>query len=197
MPTDPDHARTKRTRRNKRALILSEAARLFKERGYHQTGIDDIGRAAGVTGPALYHHFRGKEGVLGALIRSLLAEVQTALERVLAAHDDPTVAIEAFVTAQVELAIGERALMAISLRELRHAPDEDRLELLHQARLLRTERQHLLHQLRPELSETELWLMQDALDGVIYAVVAMDEAIDREVLRDRVVRMALAIVHHA
>ena len=41
---------------------------LFAARGYHGVSMDDIGAAAGVTGPALYHHFAGKEAMLAAAL---------------------------------------------------------------------------------------------------------------------------------
>jgi len=53
---------------------------LFAARGYHGVSMDDIGAAAGVTGPALYHHFAGKERcsrpALNPVSEGLLAGVQ-------------------------------------------------------------------------------------------------------------------------
>ena len=50
---------------------------LFHERGYHATGMDDIGAEAGISGPAIYRHFKGKEEILEVL---LLEAAQTGLE---------------------------------------------------------------------------------------------------------------------
>jgi AcrR family transcriptional regulator len=47
--------------------ILRVAERLFYERGYGAVGVDLIGAEAGVTGPAIYSHFRGKADILAAL----------------------------------------------------------------------------------------------------------------------------------
>src|SRR6266540_2828251 len=55
-------------RRSRREEILEIAVRLFAERGYHGVSMDDIGAAAGVTGPALYHHFAGKEAMIAAAL---------------------------------------------------------------------------------------------------------------------------------
>jgi TetR/AcrR family transcriptional repressor of nem operon len=44
-----------------RDRILREATRLFAARGYHDTKLDEILQAAGVTTGAFFHHFRGKE----------------------------------------------------------------------------------------------------------------------------------------
>ena len=48
--------------------ILIQAMRIFLEKGYHGTSIDDITRAAGVTKGALYWHFRSKEDLLKRII---------------------------------------------------------------------------------------------------------------------------------
>ena len=39
----------------KRALILTEAARLFVEKGAHETSLSDIATLFGISKPALYH----------------------------------------------------------------------------------------------------------------------------------------------
>jgi AcrR family transcriptional regulator len=49
-------------------LILRQATRLFVEKGYHGTSIDDITRAAGLTKGALYWHFKSKENLLKRVI---------------------------------------------------------------------------------------------------------------------------------
>lgn len=49
--------------------ILNQAMRIFLEKGYHGTSIDDITQAAGLTKGALYWHFKSKEDLLNKLIR--------------------------------------------------------------------------------------------------------------------------------
>ena len=48
--------------------ILEEALTLFSENGYNGTGVDLIAERAGIKGPALYKHFKGKEDILNSLI---------------------------------------------------------------------------------------------------------------------------------
>jgi AcrR family transcriptional regulator len=52
----------------RRAQLLAAAARLFRRHGFNGVGIDDIGAAAGVSGPAIYRHFRGKQALLAAIL---------------------------------------------------------------------------------------------------------------------------------
>jgi AcrR family transcriptional regulator len=52
----------------RRAVIVEAAGRLFGERGYDGTRLDDIAAAAGVTKPILYRHFADKERLYLALL---------------------------------------------------------------------------------------------------------------------------------
>ena len=52
----------------RRALIVEAAGRLFGERGYERTRLDDIAAAAGVTKPIVYRHFDSKRDLYLALL---------------------------------------------------------------------------------------------------------------------------------
>ena len=50
-----------------REAILDAAFRRFARYGYRRTSLGDIADEAGLSRPALYHYFRNKEDVFGAL----------------------------------------------------------------------------------------------------------------------------------
>jgi AcrR family transcriptional regulator len=75
----------------RRALIEDAAARLFAERGYSATRLDEIAAAAHVTKPVLYRHFDSKK----ALYLALLAKHRALLPRFVA----PEVTGEPFLDA--------------------------------------------------------------------------------------------------
>jgi AcrR family transcriptional regulator len=52
----------------RRALIIEAAGRLFGERGYERTRLDEIAAAAGVTKPIVYRHFDSKRDLYLALL---------------------------------------------------------------------------------------------------------------------------------
>jgi AcrR family transcriptional regulator len=52
----------------RRALIVEAAGRLFGERGYEGTRLDEIAAAAGVTKPIVYRHFDSKRDLYLALL---------------------------------------------------------------------------------------------------------------------------------
>jgi AcrR family transcriptional regulator len=71
----PARATRTRTSSSRRELVLSEilehATRLFAERGYDGTTLQDIADAIGITRPGLYHYISSKEQLLAALVRDV------------------------------------------------------------------------------------------------------------------------------
>ena len=55
--------------------LLSAAERLFAERGFLAVRLEDIGAAAGVSGPAIYRHFPNKESMLVELLVGISARL--------------------------------------------------------------------------------------------------------------------------
>lgn len=73
-----------------RDKLLKAARRLFAERGYAETGTEDIVREAGVTRGALYYQFADKRDLFRALLEEMLPEIgQRLFEETMAriAHD--------------------------------------------------------------------------------------------------------------
>lgn len=52
----------------RRLTILEAAGQLFGARGYENTTVDDVARAAGVTKPIVYRHFGSKQGLYLAIL---------------------------------------------------------------------------------------------------------------------------------
>jgi TetR/AcrR family transcriptional repressor of nem operon len=73
----------------KHEKILSEAARLFRERGFGGAGVADIMKAAGLTHGAFYAHFKSKEALAAEALAHALQESQARIEARVAKADDP------------------------------------------------------------------------------------------------------------
>ena len=104
--------------------ILHAAARLFAERGYGATGIDDIGAEVGVSGPAIYWHYSGKQALLAALLTDVSERLLAGGRECVAAAADDGDALDALVHMQVEFALDEPDLIVVHARELRHLDAE-------------------------------------------------------------------------
>lgn len=61
-------AAPQRRPRNRKQLIVTAAAKQFERAGFHDASIADIAAEVGITGPALYRHFRNKHELLVAAI---------------------------------------------------------------------------------------------------------------------------------
>lgn len=59
--------------------ILESATTLFAAHGFGEVSLDDVARDAGVTRGAVYHHYRNKAGLFGAVAAQLQADVARAV----------------------------------------------------------------------------------------------------------------------
>jgi AcrR family transcriptional regulator len=118
-----------KSKEGRRGQILDAAAELFATHGFHGVGIDDIGAAVGITGPALYRHFRGKDAMLGEMLISI-SEILLAggLARA-QAQPDPATALRDLVAWQVDFALDNRALITVHTRDLGNLADPERRQV--------------------------------------------------------------------
>ncbi len=100
--------------------ILQAAARLFAERGYGATGIDDIGAEVGVSGPAIYWYVPGKQALLAAMLADVSERLLAGGRECVAQSKDDEAALAALVAMQVEFALEEPDLIVVHGRELHH-----------------------------------------------------------------------------
>jgi AcrR family transcriptional regulator len=114
-------------RPSRRDEILRAAAQLFAERGSRAVGVDDIGAAVGVTGPAIYRHFASKDAMLAEMLLRISERLLAGgSERVTAAGDtDPAAQLRALIAFQVEFALDNPALITVQDRDLGSLPDAD------------------------------------------------------------------------
>ena len=115
-----------RAKADRRAALLDAAARLFAERGFDRVTLEDIGGAAGISGPAVYRHFPGKQAVLAAILldasTGLLDGGRAVLDRVA----DAGAALRELVAFHVEFAVSNAAVIRVQDRDLDSLADADR-----------------------------------------------------------------------
>lgn len=113
-------------RPSRREQILQAAAQLFAERGSRAVGVDDVGAAVGVTGPAIYRHFAGKDAMLAEMLLRISERLLAGgSERVAAAGADPAAQLRALIAFQVEFALANPALITVHDRDLGSLADAD------------------------------------------------------------------------
>ena len=113
-------------RPSRREQILQAAAQLFAERGSRAVGVDDVGAAVGVTGPAIYRHFAGKDAMLAEMLLRISERLLAGgSERVAAAGADPAAQLRALIAFQVDFALENPALITVHDRDLVSLADDD------------------------------------------------------------------------
>lgn len=118
-----------RAKADRRAALLTAAAALFAERGYAGVSLEDLGAAAGVSGPAVYRHFPGKQAVLAELLVGVSASLLDGGRRVVEEHADAASALRSLVAFHVDFALGAPHIIRVQDRDLDSLSDASRHEV--------------------------------------------------------------------
>jgi AcrR family transcriptional regulator len=98
---------TDQLREEKRSVLLRAAVKLFNERGFHATSLDDVAASVGVTKPVIYHYLGNKDQVLFACVRLGIAELNVAAEEAGTLPGTGFVRLEAFLRRYAETIMSE------------------------------------------------------------------------------------------
>ena len=148
-----------------RTRLLDAAARLLVERGYHQVGMEEIARAAGVSRQAVYQgHFASKADLLLALARrfddapTVIAQIRR-FEHVTDAAEALHLQVE--VVASIEREIHDIARVFEAARL-----DDPAFEAVWQDRMAQRRRgaAHVVEWLEREGRLAEGWTTDEAVD---------------------------------
>ncbi|MBB5914847.1 AcrR family transcriptional regulator [Nocardia transvalensis] len=99
--------------------VVGHALRLFAEKGYEATTVDEIAEAAGISRRTFFRQFRSKEDVVFADHEAQLAQARAYLS---AAQDDPWDAVCEAVVGVFERFTQTRELAARRYRVVRQVP---------------------------------------------------------------------------
>jgi len=155
----------------RRQRILSAAAELVAERGYHEVGMADIGAAAGITGPGIYRHFDGKSAVLVAMFDHVIDDLSREASEIVASGGDALTTLRALIQTQVRFVLRDRTLAQVYHNEVANLPGEDRRRLRRKQRLYIEEWVHVLELLRPEADDAALRSLVHAAIGAVQSTL--------------------------
>jgi AcrR family transcriptional regulator len=180
----------------RREAILSAAAQLFADRGYAAVGMDDIGAAAGVTGPAIYRHFGAKASVLTAVFDRVIDAVTNDPD-VLGelpgeAAEDPAASLRHLVATYAAAVSGRRRLMAVFIREVHHLPTEDRALLDERQRALIKRWRILLAQAHPEWNGERVRTAVHGAFGMLNSVGTYESPLTDRELATQLAQLAVS-----
>jgi AcrR family transcriptional regulator len=75
-------SRAQRQREARRAAVLDAARRVFSEKGYHATSIDDLIEAASIARGTFYLYFESKRAIFDELLDGLFRTLQAVVRRI-------------------------------------------------------------------------------------------------------------------
>jgi AcrR family transcriptional regulator len=126
--TTPVTARD-RAKAERSDAILQAAARLFAARGYSGVSLEDIGTAVGVSGPAVYRHFAGKQALLGAVLVKVSQDLISGGQRVADEASNAEDRMRALIGFHVDFALGNAEVIQVQDRDVAYLSEEDRAEV--------------------------------------------------------------------
>jgi AcrR family transcriptional regulator len=152
---------------DRRLQLLSAAERLFADRGFLAVRLEDIGAAAGVSGPAIYRHFPNKESLLVELLVGISTRLLAGARDVRSRSADAAAALNDLIDFHLDFALGEPDLIRIQDRDLAHLPEAA------EKQVRKAQRQYVevwvgvLRELNHKLAEADARLTAHAVFGLL------------------------------
>ncbi|MDT7740504.1 MAG: hypothetical protein QOK09_3873 [Mycobacterium sp.] len=159
--------RRSRRKSDRRLQLLAAAERLFAERGFLAVRLEDIGAAAGVSGPAIYRHFPNKESLLVELLVGISTRLLAGAREVRSRQTDAAAALDGLIDFHLDFALGEPDLIRIQDRDLAYLPAGAERQVRRAQRLYVEVWVGVLRELEPGLAETDARLMAHAVFGLL------------------------------
>jgi AcrR family transcriptional regulator len=180
--------------RNRKAQLADSAAELFRKHGYHQVSVNDIAAAAGVTGPAVYRHFRGKQDILAHVLLSGMDVFGLVTEEALATRGTPAEQLGALLRAVAALAVDRREVTALWRWEGRHLDRADQAKIRHRGGELMAQWGIALRDARPELTKADAELLCWAALSVFGSVSVHHVSLPRRRFESCLAELAAAVL---
>jgi AcrR family transcriptional regulator len=178
---------------SRREQILRAAAQLFAERGARAVGVDDVGAAVGVTGPAIYRHFTSKDAMLAEMLLRISERLLAGgLERIASAGEDPAGQLRALVAFQVDFALDNPALITVQDRDLGALTADDARQVRQLQRRYVEEWVAVLARLHPDAPTAACRARAHAVFGLINSTPHSAGRLSRQEMAALLAEMALA-----
>jgi AcrR family transcriptional regulator len=179
--------------KRRRDLILEVAAKLFAQNGFDSVSINEIGIAAGITGPAIYRYFASKEALLVSVYQRLYQRFGQGVQAILSEDLEPWEALEKLIDLQVTLAVEETEKIRIVDDEGRHLPVKEAAEFRAESRRQLSVWIDVLGRARPDLRRLQCEMTVHALLAMINSVAdRRDQNWEPAVVRNYLRAMALS-----
>jgi AcrR family transcriptional regulator len=169
--------------------ILDAAAAVFHEHGFHGAGMDELGSRAGLSGPAIYRHFSGKDEILATLFDEAIDELLSATASV---HDDPVEDLVRVVRHHLRFAVTRRHLVSVYQHEERSLVDPWKRRFVRRRQQYVTRWEAILARCVPAAGPTRIAVGTQSYLGLIFSISLWPSRVaTADDLDDIVVRIVL------
>lgn len=179
---------------SRREQLLSAAAELFHQRGFHAVSMEDIGAAAGIAGPSVYKHFPGKPGLLCAIGRRVAGRLALDAERARQRSVDEAEALRRLAESYVRVLTGSPELLVSLSVSGANIPEQDRADLLRAQRDYVAQWVDLLVAARPGLTTREATITVHAALTIANDLTRTRRLVARPGLADELVALMTAVL---
>ncbi|MDT5067506.1 MAG: hypothetical protein QOK02_3661 [Mycobacterium sp.] len=163
----PAETRRSKAKSDRRSQLVAAAERLVAERGFLAVRLEDIGAAAGVSGPAIYRHFPNKEALLVELLVGISARLLAGARDVVERAQTPADALDGLIDFHLDFALGESDLIRIQDRDLGHLPVSAKRQVRKSQRQYVEIWVQVQRDLDPTLAEGDARLAAHAIFGLL------------------------------
>lgn len=178
---------------SKRESLLTHAITLFERNGFEATSLNEIGMAAGVTGPNLYSYFASKADILETATSRGVSALWLLLNRVLRSNDETSEALRDLVSGYIELALERTVLASLLLSEQQNVDDITR----NRQREYVAEWVALLRASRPAVGEQAARVLVHTALAVIHNMTHIGREQSDPTFADDLAAMATAVLFTA
>lgn len=116
--------------RPREAELLATATRLFRQRGFHATSMQDLGEALGMNRGSLYHYIASKDDLLWTILTGALDQLERRVLPVLEADAPPRERLSGAIGEHLRVASDHADELSLVQIELRSLSPERRAELI-------------------------------------------------------------------
>lgn len=179
----------------RRLQLLAEALQVFGEHGFHDSSMDQIAAAAGVTKPVVYQHFASKEDLFEAVVVAAAERLSAGIEKAMANATSAREQVEFGFGAILEVCARDRATFSVLFDERSQLDASMRQQILNTQHSLASGIANHLHGVGNGDRELQL-VLGHALVGMTESALRYwfenDAGIDATTLKSQLIELAWA-----
>lgn len=141
---------------DQRDLILEQAGKLFAQRGYPATSMNQVADACGLSKATLYHYYKDKYALLVTIAESHVSRLVALIDEAGSGPGSPDAQLRRLIRSLVEEYSTAQSAHRVLTEDVRFLADDDRERVLDQERQVVRGFSRVVTALRPDLKDTPM-----------------------------------------